>query len=164
MAVEPLTPLVDAVHVLVRLVAVNTSVRNAFTFWMSAELVTDPLAPGDPSVWTVIAPEEKMVAGPKATAALPTCWVCGLFVASAASVTLGVGATGTPAGTPPKIVRFGTEYPEALPEIVVLPPAVVVVVRLPVVVVVRPVVVVVVPPAVVVVVPPASVVVVALPG
>ena len=113
--VDPDTPFFDAVHLLWSPSAVNTSVPEALTSWMSAELLTDPSTPSDPAVLTLIAPEEKMVAGPKTAAAPDADVVCGLLEASVASVTRGVGTTGTPGGTPPKIVRFGTAYPEALP-------------------------------------------------
>ena len=127
--VEPLTPLSDAVQVLLRLVAVNTSAPELFTFWMSVELAAEPPTSSDPSVFAVIGPEENIVAGPKTAAPVPTLAVWGLFEASAASVTLGVGAIG--GWAPPKIVSFGTEYPEALPVIGLVPPATVVVVVVP---------------------------------
>src|SRR5262245_40838914 len=62
--VVPLNPDADAVHRLAAVVAVNTSSPDMFTLSMSAELVTDPPAPGVPWVLTASGPEVNSVAGP----------------------------------------------------------------------------------------------------
>jgi hypothetical protein len=92
--VEPLTPVSDAVQVLARLLAVRFSCVDALTFAMFAELVTEPVGPSVPEVLTLIAPEEKMVAGPESARAEGALAVCGLFDPLDASVTDGVGPGG----------------------------------------------------------------------
>jgi hypothetical protein len=67
--VEPVTPFWSAVQVLFSSLAVKISWVDVLMFMMSVELVTEPFAPSEPAVWTVIGPEEKIVAGPALTSA-----------------------------------------------------------------------------------------------
>jgi len=110
--VEPLAPLSDAVQVLARLLAVKLSWPDAPTFAMLAELVTDPVGPSVPEVLTSMRPEEKIVAGPASARADAALALWGLFEASDASVTDGVGAAGVHELPKASTVQ---EWPYALP-------------------------------------------------
>jgi hypothetical protein len=90
--VEPPTPLCDAVQVLSRLRAAKLSWPTTPRSAMWAELVTDPSGPSVPEVLMSMRPEEKIVAGPASARADATLAVWGLFEASEASVTHGVGS------------------------------------------------------------------------
>ncbi len=65
--VEPPTPECDALHVLEKRSAVNTSLPVRLTRSTVTVLVTDTVGPVDASVLTVIGPNEDMVAGPMIT-------------------------------------------------------------------------------------------------
>ncbi len=58
-------------------------------FWMLVELVTEPVGPVEPVVFTVIGPEEKNRTGP--AMALPVGALTLTLPPAAGSVTLGVG-------------------------------------------------------------------------
>jgi hypothetical protein len=92
--VEPLTPDAEAVQVLWSWLAVNTSFLEVLTLLIVAVLVTEPLGPMVPCVLTSIWPLVKIVAmppGPACTLPDAAVALCGLFEASGASVTTGVG-------------------------------------------------------------------------
>jgi hypothetical protein len=59
--VEPVIPVSDAVQVLERVAALNTSSPEGLMLLMVAVLVADPVGPGVPTVLTSMAPELKMI-------------------------------------------------------------------------------------------------------
>ncbi len=89
--VEPDTQDWFAWHVLEMLEAVSASCVEVFTVMMFAELVTDPVGPGVPSVLTVIGPDEKNVAGPSFACPVDALSVKGTVDPPVGSVTVGVG-------------------------------------------------------------------------
>ena len=91
MVTEPLTPAPVAEQELVIWVAVNTSAPDVFTFETEVVAPAAPLGPREPEVPTLIWPELNIRAGPAVALPVATVAFCGLFDASAARVTVGVG-------------------------------------------------------------------------
>jgi hypothetical protein len=116
MAVLPRSPDSDAVQLLAMESAVRISlplvgwVAALFTLVRLAELMTDPVGPRVPWVWTVTASEEKRVAvSAMRTSPVVSVAFWGLLEASGARVTTGVGPTS--GWGPPKRVMPNARYP-----------------------------------------------------
>ena len=89
--VVPLAPASDAVQVLVATLAVKTSSPDVLMSPICDELETDAPGPVAPWVLTWSRPELKKVAGPCLTSPDGALALWGLFDASGARVTVGVG-------------------------------------------------------------------------
>jgi len=111
--VNPVTPLSDAVQVLSREVAVNTSCWDVLMGARLAVLVTDPVGPVVPWVLTVVGPAVKSLAGPMTTFDVGDVAVIGTAEPPGGRLTMGVGPKG-PCG-PPKRVMFCAVIPMACP-------------------------------------------------
>lgn len=91
MVVKPLVPALFAVQELSKVMAVNTSVPDAFTFEMLVDALAVPFGPREPEVLTLSSPELKKVAGSTFTSADGDEALCGLLEALAARPTIGAG-------------------------------------------------------------------------
>jgi len=109
--VEPLTPVLDAVHVLATAPAVSTSSWDLLRFETRLELVTDPSL-NVPCVLTSNNPAEKRLAGPTMTDADGALPVTGVADPPDGNVTVGAGPWTF--GGPSNRLTL-TEYPRALP-------------------------------------------------